>query len=101
MIAKLLKTPKKVIAVNFANLNKQVGFDDCGVFATAYTTALAHGQNPCSYIYDQGAMREYLIKCLKRSKMKPFSVIRDRRTGAASNLKINVYCYCRCPDDGT
>ena len=52
LIAKLLKTPKKTIAVKFANLNKQLqaGFDDCGVFATAYSTALAHGQNPCSYI---------------------------------------------------
>ena len=52
-------------------------------------------------LYDQGAMREHLIKCLETSEMKPFPVIRDRRTGAASNLKINVYCYCRCPDDGT
>ena len=42
-------------------------------------------------------MREHL----ETSEMKPFPVIRDRKTGAASNLKINVYCYCKCPDDGT
>ena len=42
-------------------------------------------------------MGEHLMET---SEMKPFPVIRDR-TGAASNLKINVYCYCRCPDDGT
>ena len=46
-------------------------------------------------------MREHLIKCLETSEMKPFPVIRDRRTGATSKLKINVYCYCRCPDGGT
>ena len=90
-----------MLASKFANLNKQAEFDDCGVFVAAYSTALAHGQNPCSYAYDQSAMREHLIKCLETSKMKPFPIIKDRRTaGAVSNLKINVYCYCRCPDDG-
>ena len=58
------------------------------MFAATYSTALAHGQNPCSYIYDQGAIREHLIKCLETLEMKPFPVIRGRRTGAASNLKI-------------
>ena len=101
LIAKLLKTPKKRIAVKFANLNKQAGFDDCGVFAAAYSTTLAHGQNPCSYIYDQSVMREHLIKCLEGLEIQPFPVIRGRRIGAVTSLKIDVYCYCRCPDDGT
>ena len=35
LIAKLLKTPKKTITVKFANLKKQVRFDDCSVFSTA------------------------------------------------------------------
>ena len=46
-------------------------------------------------------MREHLIKCLEGLEMQPFPVIRDRRIGAASSLKIDVYCYCRSPNDGT
>ena len=52
-IAKLPKAPKKMITVKFAiDLSKQAGFDDCGVFAAAYSIMLAHGQNPCSYTYN-------------------------------------------------
>ena len=41
------------------------------------------------------------MKYLEGLEMQPFPVIRDRRTGAASSLKIGVYCYCRSPDDPT
>ena len=71
--------------------NKQAGFDDCGVFAAAYCTALSHGQNPSSYVYNQSMMREHLIKCLEGSEMLPFPVMRERRVGPPSSFKIDVY----------
>ena len=33
--------------------------------------------------------------------MQSFPVIRDRRIGDTSSLRTDVYCYCKCPDDGT
>ena len=53
LIAILLKGPKKTITVKFANSNKQVRFDDCGIFTVAYvySTMLAHGQNLYPYSY--------------------------------------------------
>ena len=65
LIAKLLKTRKKKIAVKFANTNKQAGFDNCGVFAAAYCTALSHGQSPSSSVciqpkYDERAPHKVL-----------------------------------------
>ena len=34
-------------------------------------------------------------------EMQPFAVIRDRGIGAASSLKIDVYCYYISLDDAT
>ena len=42
--------------VRFGNTNKQAEFDDCGLFAAAYCTTLAFGQNPSSFVYDQSAL---------------------------------------------
>ena len=57
LLAKLLKTTKKILLVKFGNTNKQAEFDDCGLVAAAYCTTLAYGQNPSSYVYDQSALR--------------------------------------------
>ena len=99
-LAKLLKSKKETIIVKFASTNKQAGTDDCGVFAAAYSTTLVHGQDPSCYVYDQGVMRRHIIKCFDERIVQPFPVIRERRAGSANLIKINVYCYCRCVDDG-
>lgn len=38
--------------LKIANVNKQANYDDCGVFAAAYCTALANGQDPSSFMYN-------------------------------------------------
>ena len=45
------------LTIQIKNVGKQHGPTDCGFFALAYCTALAHGQNPCEYVYSQGEMR--------------------------------------------
>ena len=53
LLATLLKTNNnKCLVVKFATTNKQAGSDDCGLFAAAYCTSLAHGQNPSAFVYD-------------------------------------------------
>jgi len=39
-IAKLFKTPKKELCIRMASVNKQAGYNDCGVFAAAYSIHL-------------------------------------------------------------
>ena len=101
LLAQLLKTTKKQLSVCFANTNKQAGFNDCGVFAAVYCTALVHGDNPSSYVYEQKDLRGHLIKCLEGGTVQPFPVIRPRRVGVASIFTIDVFCYCRNRDDGS
>ena len=101
LLAKLLKTTKKRLLVKFGNTNKQAEFDDCGLFAAAYCTTLAYGQSPSLYVYDQSALREYLINCLEAQHIEPFPIIRERRIGIANLISIDVFCYCRNTNDGT
>ena len=44
-LSKLIKTSNKCLQTKIVNVNKQANYDDCGVFATAYCTALANGQD--------------------------------------------------------
>ena len=101
LLASLLKTNKKCLVVKLANTHKQAGSDDCGLFAAAYCTSLAYGQNPSAFVYDQSLMRKHLMLCLETKKMEPLPVIRKRRIGTIILINIEVFYYCRCPDDGT
>ena len=62
-IAALLCTPNDIIKVNYIDVQMQDGFADCGVFAIAFATALANGEQPGKYFLDQGAMRTHLLPC--------------------------------------
>ena len=52
-LATLFKTKKKSLVVKSESTHKQAGSDDCGLFAAAYSTSLAHGQNPSAFVYNQ------------------------------------------------
>ena len=90
-------TKNKYFTVGIANVNKQSGGNDCGLFAAAYITSIAHGQDPSSIVYNQGLMREHLLTCLETKRMALFPTIRERRVLQSKIVKIEVYCYCRSP----
>ena len=50
----------------------QNGSADCGLFATAYATDLAIGNNPVEIMYDQCEMTNHPLHCLQSNKIKPF-----------------------------
>ena len=52
--------------------SRQEGSVDCGIFAIAYATELAHGNDPASFTYDQASFRPHLFSCLELRKMRPF-----------------------------
>lgn len=54
------------------NSQKQKGSKDCGLFAIAFATALAYGQNPSKLKYDQSSMRSHLVRCFHQGKLVPF-----------------------------
>ena len=45
---------------------------DSGVFALAYATSLAFGENPSLYSYNMPLMRKHLVNFLEKKMMYPF-----------------------------
>ena len=101
-IVALLK-PKCPITVNIKNVVKQVGSADCGVFALAYCTSLALGNNPCLCVYRQVEMRDHLVSCMEDSRFSTFPVARKRRLRCDnfSVHTIEICPICLLSDDGT
>ena len=79
----------------------QAGSNDSGLFAIAFTTALALGEKPELFLFYQLKMRVHLQKCLYRGKMEMFPVIRKRRvknSTVKATEAVPVYCKCRMPE---
>ena len=86
--------------MNFMNVHIQAGGSDCGLFAIANAVALASGQSPGMFQYDQQRMRHHLWKCFQNRKIAPFPVKRYRRAPDAIVTidTFPVYCVCRMPE---
>ena len=51
---------------------RQEGYRDCGLFAIATATLLAHGSDPTCCVFEQPAMRKHLLQCFENLKLCPF-----------------------------
>ena len=100
-VSALLFTNKKRISLKFANVQMQSGGADCGVFASAYATALCLGLRPERFSFNQELMRSHLLECLEKQKMSSFPVQRERRRSAKFPVKSEhcfpIFCSCRLP----
>ena len=65
--------PNKTIQV--VPVQKQCGYDDCGLVAIANAVQLARGHDPLKAHYSQYLMRTHLIKCYEELKMTPFPTV--------------------------
>ena len=78
----------------------QVGSSDCGVFSLFFATAIAQGDDPSQYTFDQQKMRSHPHHCLEQEIITQFPT---RRIGRKINkisyeAIIRSYCKCRMPD---
>ena len=58
------------------NVGKQIGTQDCALFAIAYLTSLAFNEDPTEIIYDQEEMRH---DCFNKKVIVTFPVKNQRR----------------------
>ena len=56
-IASILQTDEEVITLKFPKVSMQQNSSDCGVYATAYATALCLGESPSKLLFDDNLMR--------------------------------------------
>ena len=52
-----------MLSIRLMKSQKQVGAEDCGLFAIASATSLAFGEDPSTREYCQAKMRTHLVKC--------------------------------------
>ena len=60
------------IKVKMTKCSQQTGSRDCGLFAIANCTALAHGSHPSIITFNQDAMRQHLFNCFESFHFTPF-----------------------------
>eukprot|EP00731_Ephydatia_muelleri_P011336 Em0006g230a len=85
-IASIVCTPKDIIKLTYVDVQMQQGCDDCGLFAIAFATSLARGEQPGSFFYQQKAMRKHLVDCLEKQNITAFPIQKIRRHGSKDIL---------------
>jgi hypothetical protein len=95
----LLHTAECSVKFDNMMMQKQVGFSDCGVFATAVATSLCFKQNPTTIRWKVESMRSHLVKCLEEGCMEPFpqgeSEERSEGKQIKSTVTYDIHCTCR------
>ena len=84
------------IQIDVAKVHQQTNGTDCGVFAIAFATHLAHGMDPSGVVFDVPEMRGHLIQCLEKNRMTIFPTAHARRGKFCSveHLTLNTHCIC-------
>ena len=59
------------VSVTMRNMQKQNGLIDCGLFAIAVMTSLAHREDPSTVMYDQKKMRQHLQEFFSTKLITP------------------------------
>ena len=88
-----------LILCRFMATQRQVGTDDCGIFALAFAYALASGHQPGSLHFHQDKMRGHLRRCLELGRLDMFPVLKERRNRPKLTRQqaLRVFCTCRMP----
>ncbi len=94
-----LATEKPQIILHFKDVPVQSGTYDCGLYAIAFVTALAIGEKPELFFFDQTKMRRHLFQCFERRAMQMFPVTkRMKKCSVKAIEEVNVYCKCTMPE---
>ena len=93
-IASIVCTPKDIIKLTYVDVQMQQGCDDCGLFAIAFATSLARGEQPGSFFYQQKAMRKHLVDCLEKQNITAFPIQKIRRHGSKVRHSANMPIHC-------
>ena len=98
-IAYMLMPTSKCMTLLWADMQKQTGTSDCGLFAIAAATSLCNDVLPQNCMWQQDRMREHLVRCIELGVMSPFSVSNTRESHEvfSKSEEVEVYCHCRQP----
>ena len=90
------------LQIQIQGVQQQNNSIDCGLFAAAFATSLAFGQDPSKVQYDAAKLRSHLLKCLKNKEMEPFPTIDSKEQYLKCPFRtatVELFCSCQCPTD--
>ncbi len=100
-IAALLFTKDRFFEVEHVKIQKQVGGNDCGLFAIANAHALCTGKDPACIRWDQRNMRTHFAECMHTQCIQffPCSQVKRAASGGINRTSVvEVFCFCRQPE---
>ena len=86
-ICSLWQPSSDQVEFQLVNVQRQPNSSDCGLFAIANATELAHGRDTMLCMWDTCQMREHLFNCLEMGKIEQFPLIRQRCIPAGKHIK--------------
>ena len=86
MFVGLNLAPSSELFIRTESAQRQIGAEDCGVFALAFIVELLNGGDPAEIIYDQRRMRQHLQQCMTTGTWTVFP-----RSTTKSQQRINNY----------
>ena len=75
-------------------MTKQVGSNDCGLYAIAVATSLAHQVDPTTVIFEQNEMRSHLAECFMKQKLTLFPTKKRTRPSSSVLRRVTIFI---CP----
>ncbi len=90
---------------DYVSVGLQDNSYDCGAYALAFATELAHMKDPALRVFDAKQMRQHIVSSMDSGHILPFPKLRCRKIGFGKRVGAahteTLYCLCRMPDDGT
>ena len=74
IIVNLFQTTKNP-KLTCAKIQRQIGANDCGLFAIAVATSIAFCLNPVGVHFRQREKRHHLLDCFEKGQMTPFPTV--------------------------
>lgn len=68
----------------------QVGTQDCGCFAIAFSVSLMFGDNPSSLVYKQKELRQHMADCITEQHWTPFPASERRAKKMQPVVKLSL-----------
>ena len=84
------------ILVEIKGVQQQTNSVDGGLFAIAFATSLAFGEDPANVTYDSTKLRMYLIKCLDENQMTCFPKSTKNSVSKCQSRLATIELYCKC-----
>ncbi len=101
-VCTILKSQQHSVTINVVNVQKQIGCNDCGLYAIAMAADLCSRIDPFESSYDQSSMRIHLKECFESEPptLTVFSTRRDskEKRRLVHRKSVELFCLCRRPE---